>query len=407
MDHYQLCLEIRESLYKQEKIFNHSLILNPSENTPLPAILAPCSSFLHGLYNSDKKRNNEEKKKSKVQFSNRDMISKDVNNIYDSWAKLLKAEELSMRLLSGLHAHVIIFMAIAKLGDRVLYLQEEAGGHFSTKRILERLGLETIDFHVDFNELRINKEKTEKIIDKLKPQFIFVDRSEGLIYEDFSWLKKFKHIYKIFDASQYLTNIIAGDYLNPFEMGFDCIISTMHKNLPGPQRAFVCAKESNRYWELIKESLSIYVSNMHVFSIYSAGLLLEDYNHLLLLSRRMLENSVLLENRLQFYRVPVVKRPMDRVPTHHLWIDINDREEAFDFYLNLERTGLLVNYRLLPYGLGYGIRMGTSSATYDGLSNENIDDLAYYIGKVYHEGYSRKLEESVRDLIGGIKRNVK
>lgn len=46
-------------------------------------------------------------------------------------------------------------------------------------------------------------------------------------------------VYKIFDASQYLTNIMAKDYDNPFDMGFDIILTSLHKNYPGSQKAAV------------------------------------------------------------------------------------------------------------------------------------------------------------------------
>jgi hypothetical protein len=41
----------------------------------------------------------------------------------------------------------------------------------------------------------------------------------------------------VFDASQYLSNIIAGDYANPFGWGFDLMVASVHKNFPGPQNS--------------------------------------------------------------------------------------------------------------------------------------------------------------------------
>lgn len=46
------------------------------------------------------------------------------------WAKLLDAEALSMRLLSGLHAHIVLFMGISEIGNKVLYLPEKQGAYF-------------------------------------------------------------------------------------------------------------------------------------------------------------------------------------------------------------------------------------------------------------------------------------
>ena len=113
-------------------------------------ILEPCSTYLHGLYNTDSIRNNEQKIDTKIQFSGRDAISEDINKIYHEWGSLLGGEAVSMRLLSGLHAHTVVFMGLTSIGDHVVILPEVAGGHMATKAILQRLGLIVHELVVDF-----------------------------------------------------------------------------------------------------------------------------------------------------------------------------------------------------------------------------------------------------------------
>lgn len=98
---------------------------------------------------------------------------------------------------------------------------------------------------IDYANKRIDVENSKKLIERVKPKVIFIDRSEGMIYEDFSWLSEYKNVYKIYDASQHLTNILAGDYIFPFDMGFDAILSTTHKNFSGPQRALYCSRKKD------------------------------------------------------------------------------------------------------------------------------------------------------------------
>ena len=397
--------ELKESIQQQSDIFDNTLILNPVENVPFKDILEPCSVFLHGLYNTDTVRDLESKYNSKIQFSGRGQITQDVNDIYNQWAKLLDGEKVSMRLLSGLHAHTVLFMGISKIGDKVLYLPEKAGGHTSGKAILERLGLQIMELPIDYDNFRIDIEKAKVIYDSFNPDILFIDRSEGLIYEDFTELCSYRDCYKIFDASQYLTNIIFKDYKNPFEMRFNLILSTMHKNLPGPQRAFVCSKEDDKMWKQLKSHISTYVSNMHVFTIYSAGLLLDHMDQLCTLSKRMLENATLLDKCLSDNEVIVIERKYfnNEMPTHHCWIKSNGQEEAFKLYLSLEQLGLMSNYRLLPYNIGYGLRIGMSGATMSGLKPEHIPELAYIIGTAYKDGYSEQLKKRTTDFIRYIK----
>ena len=412
MEHMDKIKDLELSLARQKDEFENSLILNPVENAPNPDILEPCSSFLHGLYNTDTIRTCEQKIESKIQFSGRTAITEDINQIYTMWQNLLGGEAISMRLLSGLHAHIVLFMSITNIGQKVLALPEKAGGHMSSYAILKRLGLQVRDIPYDCKKMKIDQSKCIDEIENFQPDVIFIDRSEGLIYEDFTWLGQYKTkstCYKVFDASQYLTNIICGDYISPFDMGFDLILSTLHKNLPGPQRALVCARESNEMWKRLRSGISTYVSNMHVFSIYSAGLLLKDYEKLKSLSRNMLINASLLETELMKRNVPVIVRNSspEYPPTHHCWIGPLSKDAAFQLYSVLEKAGILTNYRLLPYEIGYGLRLGLSGATNSGLQPHHISNLSELIAAAYKNGYSKHLEAECAKFICNVKGSLK
>lgn len=362
----------------------YQLILNPVENLPyLFNIKIP--DELKGLYVSDKLKTEKIVLDSKIGFSGRACTNLEIRNIYQSWSEQLNVKHISMRLLSGLHAHIILFMGLGRIGDTILLLPESAGGHYATKQILERLGYHVIDMIPDMENYCIDINKTKQLISKIKPNFIFVDRSEGLYYEDFTTLlSDVPHTCgTIFDASQYLTNILEKDFISPFDMGFDIMMSTLHKNFPGPQKALVCSKEDNPYWERIKDAMSNYVSNLHVENIILAGEILKKNDILKKYSALMLYNSKLLEQNLLKLQLPMVSRIESKQNTHHLWINFSNKKEAYQFYKKLELCGLLVNYRKLPYNLGMGIRMGTSAATLQGVNPDNIQKLSLLIAEIF------------------------
>lgn len=410
MDYMETVSSLKTSLRRQEVEFENTLILNPVENVPEFRILEPCSSFLHGLYNTDTPRTSTQKIESKIQFAGRSQITEDVNSVYKMWSSLIGGEAISMRLLSGLHAHIVLFMSITEIGQKVLALPEKAGGHVSSYAILKRLGLQVIDIPYLCEQMKIDKEKCLETIEKYHPDIILVDRSEGLLYEDLTWLGQFKTnypCYRIFDASQYLTNIISHDYKSPFDMGFDLILSTLHKNFPGPQRAFVCAKKADVIWDRLRKGISTFVSNMHVFSIYSAGLALENLDAINLLSKNMLSNACQLENALRDTQVPVVTREttLGSPPTHHCWIGPLEKNDAFKLFCTLERIGILTNYRLLPYEIGYGLRLGLSASTKSGLQSQDIPELASIISDAFQKDYTDGLAAHAHQFIKRIKNN--
>ena len=199
----------------------------------------------------------------------------------------------------------------------------------------------------------------------------FVDRSEGLVVEDFSALTTLDAL-SIFDASQYLSNIIAGDHPNPFSAGFDLLVSSVHKNFPGPQKALLATRELGDRWTEILRGVSTYVSNMHVANTYAATLTLGRSDWLMTYSKRMLACALMLEQKLIENGVPAVRRPPDAIPTHHVWIQEESRQRAFDTFEALERCGILTNYRKLPYSLGFGLRLGLSAAVRIGLRESDV-----------------------------------
>jgi glycine hydroxymethyltransferase len=367
---------LRASLAEHERRLRQSILLNPVENFPFAADLAPASGVLHGLYNSDKVRSTHQAIETPIQFAGRAQISADVREIYSAWADALEASDATLRMLSGLHAHVVLFMSVARAGDSVLILPEEAGGHMSGRNIVTRLGLRAVDMVVDGENMRVDMDRTLALCSAERPDFVLVDRSEGLVFEDFSPLAAAARRASIFDGSQYLTNILTGDYPNPLAQGFDLLVASTHKNFPGPQKALLATRYKDEIWQEVLTGVSTYVSNMHVGSIYAAGLTLARQEWLALYSQRIVSVAVLLEEALSELGVPVVRRPKDLPATHHLWIREDSRDRAFRTYEHLEKCAILTNYRRLPYSLGHGVRLGVSAAVRLGLVEADVPALA-------------------------------
>lgn len=404
-----LATELHQSLVNENQRFNQQLILNPVENVFNSKYYDTNLAFLHGVYNSDKIRSADQMLNTKIQFANREFVASDINKVYQAWCKLLNSEAISMRFFSGLHAHTTVFMAITEIGDNVVILPEKAGGHMATKAILSRLGLNVYELIIDYEQMRIDIEKSCDLIVQVNPKVIFIDRSEGTIYEDFSWLKQFKNSYKIFDASQYLTNIISGDYISPFEQGFDAILSTTHKNFPGPQRALYCTKKIDSMWEKLYSQIGTYVSNMHPYSIYTLGFMLEDLDYFRNISKNMIDNAINLSKELKKTGFDIItQKQVNKTEknTHHIWACFPDKKAAFSAYKCWEKYGFLTNYRLLPYDIGYGIRIGLSAATVSGLRTADISSLALLLCRCQQKEESETiLQDEINNFIFKIKEN--
>lgn len=392
--------ELRISLANQVKRLNSRITLSPTETLPIKKYIYPKGiEKICNLYVSDSLRS----KDAKVIFGGRNQATQDILKIYDQWLKILGGKKVSMRLFSGIHSHTLIALAFRKIGPRVLLLPEKAGGHFLTEKILLNLGYQVTLMPVDYANLEIDFKKTRDIIDSGQIDIVFVDRTESLNYTDFTSLLKGANVYSIFDASHYLSNIISGDYKNPFDMGFNLCISTLHKSFPGPQKAVVWSREDDKFWQEINEALLTYVSSIHPAGVYGVGLLLSNHQLISDYSRLMMANSVELENELANLNIPVLKKRKDLPPSYYIYIRIKDQNLAYEKYNQLSAVGIDTNYRLLPYNLGYGLRLGTGPLTMMGLRPSDTKQLALIFSEAYYGHSNINLASQVKKFLTKIK----
>ncbi|WP_018276686.1 hypothetical protein WKI13_06060 [Teredinibacter turnerae] len=400
---------LQSSLKRQKATLKAALPMTPVDSISF-GLLREETAFLHGFYASDKQKTKKEQINSIIQFGGKRRPCYDLNKIHNQLAISLGAAVGSLRLLSGLHAHMIVFMCLAQIGDTVLLLPESAGGHFATENILKRLGLNVVFMEVDAKAMKIDIVATIELAKKVKPQFLFVDRSEGLVYEDFSFLNNVASCIKIFDASQYLPQIMTGRYQNPLTWGFDIMLFTVHKSFPGPQKAGLVLRELGQLWYKIQEGLGSFVSSAHIENTYHFGLALLEVEKLEMLSSGLVEIAYLLEKELNRREVPVVTRDFfykeSSEFTQHLWIKCRDKEHAYSFYKNLELCRIHVNYRRLPYGLGWGIRLGITTLIPLGLKSKDIFILANLISSIYRNGFNLDLRHEVRRFRSSLGENA-
>ncbi|HET9198704.1 MAG TPA: hypothetical protein VFN92_10685 [Solirubrobacterales bacterium] len=394
--------ELLRSLERQKLLLSESIVLTPVDSLPFGLADRDRTSFLHGLYLTDKVRDKAARMDAVVQFGGREQTAEDLAAIHRLFAHAFGASTGSLRLLSGLQAHAATFMSISAIGQTVMLLSEEAGGHFSTRAIFERLGLRTLDLPIDPERMCIDRAATEELVERERPEFVFVDRSEGLRYEDFSFIGRLEGTTTVFDASQFVTPILTGRYENPLAWGFDLMLFTLHKNFPGPQKAAILGREEGDLWKRLVAGLSTMVSSSHAENTYLAGLTLLREEWLERYVQRLLGTAAGLEAALAQRGVQVLPRSRQGDPrwpvTHHIWVLAEDREAAFAQYEGLTSVRIHTNYRKLPYGLGYGLRLGTSFSSVAGIGDAHLEELADIVATTIASGPSASLQERVGRL---------
>lgn len=398
-DFGELRKKLQSSLRRQAAQRTEILSLSPTETFPLSSDLAEnLFPGLTNLYIADKPRTKDDK----IIFGGRENATLDFLKIYDAWAKALKAEVVSMRALSGLHAHSLIFTGLKKFGRSVLLVPEQAGGHFSTPGILRSLGFRVTEMPIDLKNRDIDLRATRRLLKSKKFDFFFVDRTEALNYLDFSDLLSNCRSYSIFDASHFLSNILVGGYKNPFDMGFDLCIATLHKSFPGPQKALIGARHADQHWQAIESVLRTFISNIHPAAVYTAGLVLSNQRFLKRYASLIVDNAAALERELHKHGVPVNLRD-DALPgSYFIFVPYGEQDRAYRVFKDLLEVGIETNYRLLPYNQGYGLRLGTAGATMAGLRPTNASELAEIFAEVCADGATARRRQRVQRFVAKI-----
>ena len=102
--------ELLRSLEQQRALLSESIVLTPVDSLPFGLADRHQTAFLHGLYLTDKVRDEGARKNALVQFGGREQAAKDLSQIHHLFADAFGASDGSLRLLSGLQAHAVTFI---------------------------------------------------------------------------------------------------------------------------------------------------------------------------------------------------------------------------------------------------------------------------------------------------------
>lgn len=123
---------------------------------------------------------------------------------------------------------------------------------------------------------------------------------------------------------------------------------------------------------------------------------------------RLFDSATELALQLEQRGLPVVPHTRQGDPrwpaTHHIWIQSATQEAAFEQYERLAAANVQVNYRKLPYRLGYGLRLGTSHSATAGVDIAHMAELAEIVALAIADATGAPaLRERVRVLAADAK----
>lgn len=230
---------IYEIIQKEQGRQENSVELIASENFPSKEVRELCGSLFINKY--------AEGRIGKRYYRGCENID-ELENIAENMAcTIFNAKHANVQPHSGAQANLAVFAGLLKLGDKILSLSLDHGGHLShgSKANISGQWFEVKHYGVK-KDGRIDYDALEEIAREFKPKMIISGASAYAFQIDWERIDKIaKEVgaYHLADFSHY-SGLIAGKvYDNPMKF-CDVATTTTHKTLRGPRGGMILTNDS-------------------------------------------------------------------------------------------------------------------------------------------------------------------
>ena len=323
--------------------------------------------------------------------------------------ELFNAKYANVQPHSGSAANMAVYKALLNIGDKVMGMNLNHGGHLTHGHPINFSGLEynIISYDVNLETEEIDYDEIEKLAMKEKPKMIIAGASAYSRIIDF---KKFRSIadkcgaYLMVDMAHIAGLVATGIHPSPMPYA-DVITTTTHKTLRGPRGGMILTNNE----EIIKKINKIIFPGiqggplMHVIAakaecFYEA--LQPEFKEYM---NNVVKNAKTLCKTLQEEGFKIISNGTDN---HLMLVDVKsigvtgkEAESVLESINSTCNKNTIPNETLSPM-ITSGIRLGTPAMTTRGLNEEDFT----LIGKIISKALKNKDDEA---LLLNLKSEVK
>lgn len=288
---------------------------------------------------------------------------------------------------SGSQANMTVYKAMLEIGDTVLSMDLNSGGHLTHGSPVSFSGKEydIISYGLKDDETIDYDDMAEKA-KRYKPKMIIVGASAYTRFIDFKKCKEIADSVKAYlmcDIAHIAGLIVAGLHQSP--VGYaDFITSTTHKTLRGPRGGVILCKEE--YKDAIDKAMFPGIQGgplMHVIAAKAQCFYEASTPEFKEYQRQVLKNVKAMENVFKKSRIKLVSGGSDN---HMLLINVKDSfgVTGKDAEKILEGIGVACNKNMIAFdttkpNVTSGIRIGTPAMTSKGFKEKEFEEVANII----------------------------
>lgn len=312
--------------------------------------------------------------------------------------QMLRCKHVSLKPISGLNGMLTTLAAFNQIGDTVMSLSPNSGGHLETAAIVQKLGMKSEFLPFDKNKWKIDVEKLKVRGNLEQIRMIYIDLCMVAFPQPVRELRNIlpKNTVVVYDASHVLGLILGDCFQNPLEEGADIMIANTHKTFPGPHKAIFATNRKILKWQFDQMS-GHFISHHHMADVACLGLIAERFSKegFCKYASKVKENTRLLASLLFQSGVNVQLDHLNFTECHQIWIECGGKEQVDQVIEICSKANIVINGGLLPSLDGaWGIRIGTQEITNKGIGEEGIHMLAEILSEAILQHHLS--EESLR-----------
>lgn len=375
------------------------LELIASENFVSPAVLEAAGTVLTNKY--------AEGYPGKRYYGGCEEVDKVEQLAIDRATQLFGAQAANVQPHSGSQANMAAYMALMKVGDTMLSLDLNSGGHLTHGAAFNFSGklYKVVHYGLVKETEQLDYAQAEALAKEHKPRVIVVGASAYPRIIDFP---RFKAIAESVGASlmvdmAHIAGLVAGG-VHPSPIPYaDIVTTTTHKTLRGPRAGLVLMKE--QYAKTINSQVFPGMQGgplLHMIAAKAVAFHEALQPSFKVYARQVVDNAKALAEALQGQGLRIVSGGTDN---HLMLLDLRPKKVTGKLAEDvLNRAGITVNKNQIPFDpekptISSGVRVGTAAITTRGMNVPEMAKVAAFIGKALDHHADEAVLLKIRDEV--------
>jgi glycine hydroxymethyltransferase len=389
--------EIYNLIQKETARQEYGLEMIPSENFVSEAVLEANGAVLTNKYAEGL---------PKKRYYGGCHVVDDVEDIARERAKkLFGVEMVNVQPHSGAQANQAAYEAVLDIGDTVLGMRLDQGGHLTHGSPVNFSGkhYKIIAYGVRESDQIIDMDEVESLAKQHRPKMIICGASAYSRKIDFAGFKRVAEsvgAVLMADIAHYAGLIVTGDYPSPVPHA-DIVTTTTHKTLRGPRSGIIMAKVAHEK-AINKAVFPGLQGGPHMHTIAAKAVAFKEASEpeFRQYSKQVIDNAKTLAAELKNAGFQIVSGGTD---SHVMVVDLRPAnvtgKQGEEW---LDKVGITVNKNTIPFdpqppAICSGIRLGTPAITTRGMNSQDMKQIAGFIKDAMQAGGDDKKLSSIQE----------